>query len=210
MEFKLSKCGFSPLNLIWSASSPRSRPKRRSIATPALKPKTRARRWTLAGEYASARATTPAPSAPASRFASCMLASAVLRHLGRDQFLQYCAFPTSQVCCCQAGVSLRPTWRSRLRAVHVILRIILAVASLLRRSGIRDIFLSTQCFMMSALFMCKRRAFPSASVSAITARELTSGNTTRTASFTLLVPSHGLAETVFRMARRLVRYPHVA
>ena len=79
MGLRMSKCGVSTLNLFlaltWSASSPRSHPKGRSIATPALKPKAPAHRWNLAGEYASANATESAPSAPASRMAYCTLSS---------------------------------------------------------------------------------------------------------------------------------------
>ena len=80
MGLKMSKCGFSSLNLFsaltWSARCPRSHPKRRSIATPALNPNAPAR-CRLAGEYASASATASAPSASASRLSSGMLSSTI-------------------------------------------------------------------------------------------------------------------------------------
>ena len=66
MGLKMSKCGFSPLNLFsaltWSARCPSSRPKRRSIATPALNPKAPAR-CRLVDEYVSTSATAPRPPA---------------------------------------------------------------------------------------------------------------------------------------------------
>ena len=81
MGLKMSKCGLSSFNLFsaltWSARCPRSHPKRRSIATPALDPNAPARCW-LAGECASASATAPAPSASASHLSSGMLSSTTI------------------------------------------------------------------------------------------------------------------------------------
>ena len=73
MGLKMSKCGFSSFNLFWaltwSARSPTSHPKRRSIATPTV-PSC----WNLAGECASASAQhhqLRAPRPPAWPLACC-------------------------------------------------------------------------------------------------------------------------------------------
>ena len=76
----MGKCVFSSFNLFsaltWSARCPRSHPKRRSVATPALNPNAPARCW-LAGECASSSATPSAPRASPSRLSSGMLSSTI-------------------------------------------------------------------------------------------------------------------------------------
>ena len=165
----MGRYGFSSLNrfraLTWSASRPRSHPKRRSIATPALKPNAPARCWNLAGEYASASATASAPNWSLAccrqppnlvqvahlddpRCPSCVHRSVlnvwVLVAPGPHPAPLRSHGPDLSVILSSNGFLLLPSWRFRLRVVHGILRSVLVPASPQRDSGIQGILPSTR------------------------------------------------------------------